>query len=602
MARLLRSNKAETKTKISDADRSRRKANAETKAKISDADRSRRKARKTKLGFLRTFLLIAFTATSVASPSTGVAMAASIGAFGETCAPRTFPRRPRSARRPSVVELKKFAAELVDKRLRKLLTTGKGKDMLQGNNAEDAVNAVLTLFFARLSAECARTVFEMTRSGESFETLEDLLRLNPEAAERAQEAYTMKKLGVYYYEVPFFEPDSEIVYFYESYRSDHIKYETATFGRSFITKCRGKWKTGRAARVRYVGKRASKRDAVIERGVDHFDDGRSSGARFFSPAARRVPKLYDECDADSRDARGVTAALLLDDLDVYELAKTLGMEPEKACEFAETVMMALLRTRCGDEDGGCGTNIDDGFGCCDSFPGDGAGHVALIDRIVDAVTANTGWMSYKAIANEIGDDTTPHAIRNRLNHTGRCVNMFMFDRSGWQTLVRLRGAADDEASAPLRRSTSMSMLFDRVVDVVTANTGWMSYMAIANEIGDGITSESIKYLTKKDRVNMFMFDRSGKQTLVRRRGAADGEASAPPKRLIDHIVDVVTANTGWMSYKAIANEIGDGTTPKAIQMYLIRPLVKNKDRVNMFRANMFMFDRSGKETLVKLRR
>jgi hypothetical protein len=199
--------------------------------------------------------------------------------------------------------------------------------------------------------------------------------------------------------------------------------------------------------VRYVGKRASKRDAVIERGVDHFDDGRSSGARFFSPAARRVPKLYDECDADSRDARGVTAALLLDDLDVYELAKTLGMEPEKACEFAETVMMALLRTRCGDEDGGCGTNIDDGFGCCDSFPGDGAGHVALIDRIVDAVTANTGWMSYKAIANEIGDGTTPKAIqmylirplvknKDRVNMFR--ANMFMFDRSGKETLVKLR--------------------------------------------------------------------------------------------------------------------------------------------------------------------
>jgi hypothetical protein len=95
---------------------------------------------------------------------------------------------------------------------------------------------------------------------------------------------------------------------------------------------------------------------------------------------------------------------------------------------------------------------------------------------------------------------------------------------------------------------------------------------------------------------------------VRLRGAADDEASAPLRRstsmsmLFDRVVDVVTANTGWMSYKAIANEIGDGTTPKAIQMYLIRPLVKNKDRVNMFRANMFMFDRSGKETLVKLRR
>ena len=144
MARLPRSNKAETKTKISNADRSRRKANAETKTKINDADRARRKARKTKLGFLLTFLLIAFTATSMASPSTGLAMAASIGAFGETCAPRTSPGRP------SADELKKFAAELVDKRLRKLKTTWKGKALLQGHNAEDAVNTVISLFFARL--------------------------------------------------------------------------------------------------------------------------------------------------------------------------------------------------------------------------------------------------------------------------------------------------------------------------------------------------------------------------------------------------------------------------------------------------------------------
>ena len=201
----------------------------------------------------------------------------------------------------------------------------------------------------------------MTRSGESFETLEDSLRLNPKAAKRAVEAYTKIPLGVYYYEVPFFEPGTDIVNFYQTYRSDHIKYDTTKFGPRFITKCRRKLNARLASRVSYVGKRASKHHAVIQRGVDHFDDECSqSGARFFSPAARRVPKLYDECDAKSCDARGVTAALLLDDLDVCELAKTLRMEPEKACEFAETVMMALLRTRCCDEDGGCGTNIDDG--------------------------------------------------------------------------------------------------------------------------------------------------------------------------------------------------------------------------------------------------
>ena len=160
-----------------------------------------------------------------------------------------------------------------------------------------------------------------------------------------------------------------------------------------------------------------------------------------------------------------------------------------------------------------------------------------------------------------------------------------------------RGSNGDSAAKRPRVS------FDRIVAVVTANTGWMSYEAIANAIGDGTTALAIgQQLTRKanmDRVSMFMFDRSGKQTLVRLRGAADGEASAPPKRLVDRVVDVVTANTGWMSWKAIANEIGDGITPNAIRKQLTRKdrCVKNKDRVNML-----MFDTSGKQTLVKLRR
>uniref|UniRef100_A0A7S0CTW5 Uncharacterized protein n=1 Tax=Micromonas pusilla TaxID=38833 RepID=A0A7S0CTW5_MICPS len=481
MARPPRSNKAETKTKINDADRSRRKADAETKAKISDADRARRKARKTKLGFLRTFLLIAFTATSLASPSTGLAMAASIGAFGETCAPRTFPRRPRSARRPSADELKKFAAELVDKRLGKLKSTWKGKALLQGNNAEDAVNAVLTLFFARLSAECARTVFEMTRSGESFETLEDLLRLSPKAAKRAVEAYTKKPLGVYYYEVPFFEPDSEIVSFYESYRSDHVKDETTEFGPSFINKCRGKWKTGGAARVRYVGKRAQKLLGVIERGVQHFDDDvDTSGTRFFSPAATRVPKLYNACDANSRDARGVIAALLLDDLDVRELAKTLGMEPEKACEFAETVMMALLRTRCGDEDGGCGTNVNDGFMTfLKKTTKLSTSTNLLINRIVDVLTSNTGGMTYKEIANKLkASYSSVHNLMKSKDHKSKFESE---TRTGHANVLFFRLLKTGEAPAP-------NLLIDRVVDVLTSNTGGMTHKEIATKLKTSYSS------------------------------------------------------------------------------------------------------------------
>ena len=515
MARPPRSNKTETKTKINDADRSRRKADAETKAKISDADRARRKARKTKLDFLRTFLLIAFTATSLASPSTGLAMAASIGAFDETCAPRTSPRRP------SADELKNFAAELVDKRLRKLLTTGKGKALLQGNNAEDAVNAVLTLFFARLDDECARKVFDKTRSGESFETLEDLLRLSPKAAERAVEAYTKKPLGVYYYEVPFFEPDSEIVYFYESYRSDHVKDDATEFGPSFINKCRGKWKTGGAARVRYVGKRAQKLLGVIERGVEHFDDGSSrSGARFFSPVAWRVPKLYNACDANSRDARGVIAALLLDDLDVRELAKTLGMEPEKACEFAETVMMALLRTRCCDEDGGCGTNVNDGFMTfLKKTTQPSTSTNLLINRIVTVLTSNTGGMTYKEIATEL--KTSYNSVHNLMTSKDNKSKFKSETRPGHSNVLFFRLLKTGEAPAP-------DHLIDRVVDVLTSNTGGMTYEEIATELKTSYNSVH-NLMTSKVHTSKFESEtRPGHSNVLFFRLLKTGEALAAP--------------------------------------------------------------------------
>ena len=67
-----------------------------------------------------------------------------------------------------------MAAELVDKRLWKLKGS-KGKKMLKGNNARDAVTAVVKRFFARLEPESARTIYEMTSSGEEFDTIKDHL-------------------------------------------------------------------------------------------------------------------------------------------------------------------------------------------------------------------------------------------------------------------------------------------------------------------------------------------------------------------------------------------------------------------------------------------
>jgi len=500
---------------------------AETKAKIKAG--SDLKQRKKKLAILRTFLLFALTVTSVASPSAGLVATASIGAFDETHAPRASasPRRPSSPGRPSADELKAFAAELVEKRLGKLKTTDEGKAMLEGRDAQDAVNAVISLFFARLEEDCARNVFRMMKSAESFETLQGHLFLTPEAAKRATEAYTKKTLGVYYYEVPFFKPDFNIVRFYETYASEHIKCDTTKFGPSFIKKCRMKWNDGLAAMVRYVGKRASATATVIERGVDHFYDGRdTSGARFFHPAAIRVPMLYDECDAESRDARGVTAALLLDDHDVRELAETLGMTPKLACVFAETVMMALLRTRCYDEDGGCGTNIHDGFAATRRSAG-GAGarrtNGALIDRVVAKLTSNTGWMTYKDIADAI--DARHDAVRKLVkskDHRSKFVSKFKFEKRsgrGNPILTRLLKSGEAPAAPAAPRRRNGRLMIDHVVAKLTSNTGWMTFRDIADAI-DAHPATVRKLVTSKDHRSKFVFEiekRSGRGTTIFKR-------------------------------------------------------------------------------------
>ena len=79
--------------------RAPRSNNAKTKAKINADDRSRRKA---KLRNLRTFLLIAFTVTSVASPSAGLAAMASIDFEGAWCARHRPAPTTRTARTPLI--------------------------------------------------------------------------------------------------------------------------------------------------------------------------------------------------------------------------------------------------------------------------------------------------------------------------------------------------------------------------------------------------------------------------------------------------------------------------------------------------------------------
>ena len=131
--------------------RAPRPRNAKTKTSAgSDLSEKARNIKKKRLN-LEQLLLTALMVTSIAYPTAGVE---SSDAFHETGASPERPLPPR----PSPEELEELAAELVDKRLWKLKGS-KGKKMLKGNNARDAVTAVVKRFFARLEPESARTIY-----------------------------------------------------------------------------------------------------------------------------------------------------------------------------------------------------------------------------------------------------------------------------------------------------------------------------------------------------------------------------------------------------------------------------------------------------------
>jgi transcriptional regulator len=503
--------------------RAPRPRNAKTKTSAgSDLSEKARNSKKKRFN-LEQLLLTALMVTSIAYPTAG---AESSDAFHETGA---SPERPLP-RRPSPKELEELAAELVDKRLGKLKGS-KGKKMLKRNNGKRndervAVTAVVKLFFARLEPESARTVYEMTNSlGKEFDTIKDHLRLTNAAASRVEDAYTAKKLGVYYYEAPFHNPSHslpEILKFYENYKSESEYVSNTTgYGPKFLRKCRLQWKGKRPARVRYVGKTANKREPVIKRGIAHFfDEITKSGARFFHPVAILVPGLYAGRVAGSRDARDVTAALLLDDHDVRELAKTLGMTPEHACVFAETVMMALLRTRCCDEDGGCGTNINDGFGRTDTFehPAQQSSDL-LIDRIVNVLTSNTGGITYEKIANEL--KASYGSVKTLMTREAYRSKFKSETRSGHGKMLFFRLLKTGEAPAP-------NLLIDRIVTVLTCNTGGITYEEIANKVEANFDSVRMLMKSKAYRSKFESETRSGHGKMLFFRLLKTGEALVAP--------------------------------------------------------------------------
>ena len=356
-----------------------------------------------KLDPLREILRAAFVRTSLTPPSTAASGAtppstaangveatppstAASGATPPSTAASGVEATPPSTAasgdanvRPTDEQVGDLAKLLLEKRLTKC--RGRRADALaNGRGALVAITAILIKFFARLTDSCAKIIFNKAKSAAPIETLEGNLFLTGAAAERAEDAFTKHEVGVYYYEAPFRDPGNDVVKQYESFGKDNGGDGRGTYasvpdyGEKFINKCKPVWDQGMedSVRIRYTGKKDSVQGALIERGVAHFNAGsNSSGAKLFHPAAVLVPGLNDAlqrrtandetADARSRVAESISAAAFLDWHDINELVKELEWEPKGVCWFSESVMMALVRTRCFDKDGGFGTNVQDGF-------------------------------------------------------------------------------------------------------------------------------------------------------------------------------------------------------------------------------------------------
>jgi len=334
-----------------------------------------------KLDPLREILRAAFVRTSLTPPSTAASGATppSTAASGVEATPPSTAASGDANVRPTDEQVGDLAKLLLEKRLTKC--RGRRADALaNGRGALVAITAILIKFFARLTDSCAKIIFNKAKSAAPIETLEGNLFLTGAAAERAEDAFTKHEVGVYYYEAPFRDPGNDVVKQYESFGKDNGGDGRGTYasvpdyGEKFINKCKPVWDQGMedSVRIRYTGKKDSVQGALIERGVAHFNAGsNSSGAKLFHPAAVLVPGLNDAlqrrtandetADARSRVAESISAAAFLDWHDINELVKELEWEPKGVCWFSESVMMALVRTRCFDKDGGFGTNVQDGF-------------------------------------------------------------------------------------------------------------------------------------------------------------------------------------------------------------------------------------------------
>ena len=339
---------------------------------------------------LRDILRTAFMRTSLTPPSAAASGATppSTAASGVEATPPSAAASgatPPSAAasgdanvRPTDEQVEDLAKLLLEKRLTKC--RGPRADALaKGLGALSVITAILIKFFARLTDSCAKIIFDKANSADPIETLEGNLFLTGDAAKRAEEAFTTQKVGVYYYEAPFREPGDDVVKQYESFGKDTggdgrgTHASVLDYGENFINKCKRVWgQETESVRIRYTGKKDGEKGALIERGVAHFNAGsNSSGAKLFHPAAVLVPGLNDAlqrrtandetADARSRDAESIIAAAFLDWHDIDELVEELDWGLKGVCWFSESVMMALVRTRCFDEDGGFGTNVQDGF-------------------------------------------------------------------------------------------------------------------------------------------------------------------------------------------------------------------------------------------------
>jgi len=140
-------------------------------------------------------------------------------------------------------------------------------------------------------------------------------------------------------------------------------------------------------------------------------------------------------------------------------------------------------------------------------------------------------------------------------------------------------------------------LIDRVVAKLTSNTESMTFKDIADAV-DAHPNTVHHVMMSKDHRSKVVFEKqSGRGNPILTRLLKSGEAPAAPaaprrrngRLMIDHVVAKLTSNTGWMTFRDIADAIDAHPAT-------VRKLVTSKDH-----RSKFVFEiekRSGRGTTI----